>query len=91
MANKTIANMSEEEFGNLVEQFIERGEDKVTLPTFLSIMADIAEQRKEREVELSGRVVNGELIFDPPTPLPVAKNTIYVGDTKIVLKLQVAD
>ncbi len=91
MAEQTIANMSEEEFDALVEQFIERGEDKVTLPTFLSIMADIAEQRKEREVELTGRFVNGELYFDTPTPLPVGKNTIYVGLTKIVLKLRGSD
>lgn len=33
MADKTIANMSEEEFDALVEQFIERGEDKMTSPT----------------------------------------------------------
>jgi hypothetical protein len=91
MADKTITNMSEEEFGALVEQFIERGEDKVMLPTFLSVMADITEQRKTRELELTGCFVNGELYFDTPTPLPVGKNTIYVGDTKIVLKLRVGD
>jgi hypothetical protein len=81
--------MNEEEFDALVEQFIERGEDKVTLPTFLRVMADIAEQRARREVELTGRIVNGDVIFDTPTPLPVAHNTIYIGDTKIVLKLRV--
>jgi hypothetical protein len=88
MADKTIANMSEDEFDALVEQFIERGEDKVTFPTFLQVMADIAEQRTQREVALTGRVANGEVIFDTPTPLPVARNTIYVGDTKIVLNLR---
>ncbi len=88
MADKTMANMSEEEFDALVEQFIERGEDKVTLPTFLQVMADIAEQRTRREVKLTGRVLNGEVIFDTPTPLPVAPNTIYIGDTKIVLELR---
>jgi hypothetical protein len=88
MTDKTIANMSDEEFDALVEQFIERGEDKVTLPTFLQVMADIAEQRTQREVKLTGRVVNGDVTFDMPTPLPVAHNTIYVGDTKIVLELR---
>ncbi len=91
MADKTISNMSDEEFDALVEQFIERGEDKVTLPTFLQVMADVAEQRAQREVELTGRVVNGKVIFDTPTPLPVVHNTIYVGDTKIVLKLRTDD
>jgi hypothetical protein len=89
MAEKTIANMNDEEFDALVEQFIERGEDKVTLPTFLEVMADLAEQRKQREVELTGRVVNGEVLFDLPAVLPVGKNTLYVGDTKVILKLRV--
>jgi hypothetical protein len=88
---KTNNRMSDPEFDELIEQFIERGEDKVTLPTFLSVMAEVAEQRKAHEVELTGSVVNGELIFDTPTRLPVAVNTIYVGDTKIVLKLRVGD
>jgi hypothetical protein len=81
--------MTGEEFDQLVEQFIERGEDKMSLPTFLQVMSDIAAQRKQREVELSGRLVNGEVIFDSPAPLVVDKNTIYVGDTKVTLNLRV--
>ncbi len=53
MANKTMANMSHAEFEALVEQFIERGEDKVTLPTFLQVMADVAERRKPRGWEMN--------------------------------------
>lgn len=61
---KTIANMSDEGFDALVEQFIKRGEDKVTLPTFLQVMADIAKQRAQHEVELTGRMINGQVIFE---------------------------
>lgn len=83
--------MRNEEFDALVEQFIVRGEDQVTLPTFLQVMGDIAEQRQQREVELTGRVVNGEIIFDTPAPLPVGKNTLSVGDTKVTLRLRMDD
>jgi hypothetical protein len=38
---------------------------------------------------LLGRLVNGEIIFDLPAPLPVGSNTQYVGDTKIKLNLRV--
>ena len=89
MAKKTIASMSDREFDELLEQFIERGEDKITLPTFLQVMSEIAAQRKPHEVELSGRLVNGEVIFDSPTPLVVDKSTIYIGDTKVKLNLRV--
>ena len=89
MDDKTIATMNDAEFDALVEQFIERGEDRVTPQTFLQVMTHVAEQRSQHEVELSGRVVNGEIIFDIPAPLPVSNNTLYVGDTKITLRLRV--
>jgi hypothetical protein len=89
MENKTIATMNEDEFNALIENFIERGEDQITPQTFFEVMADIAEERSQREVELSGRVVNGEIIFDQPAALPVGANTLYVGDTKIKLNLRV--
>jgi hypothetical protein len=52
-------------------------------------MADIAEERSQREVELSGRIINGEIIFDQPAALPVGASTLYVGDTKVKLNLRV--
>ncbi len=88
MDDKTIATMNDAEFDALVGQFIERGEDRVTPQTFMQVMADVAEQRSQHEVELLGRVVNGEIIFDTPAPLPVGNSTLYVGDTKITLRLR---
>ncbi|MGH9769484.1 MAG: hypothetical protein ACREAB_18830 [Blastocatellia bacterium] len=88
MDDKTIATMNETEFDALVEHLSERGEDRVTPQTFLQVMTDVAEQRSQHEVELSGRVVNGEIIFDLPAPLPVGNSTLYVGDTKVTLRLR---
>jgi hypothetical protein len=89
MNDRTIAKIDDAEFDALVDQFIKRGEDQVTPPTFLQVMADVAAQRSQHEVELSGRVVNGEIIFDVPAPLHVGTNTLYVGDTKVTLNLRV--
>jgi hypothetical protein len=66
MDDQTIATMNDAEFDALVDRFIERGEDQVTPQTFLQVLTDVAEQRSQHEVELSGRVVNGEIIFDLP-------------------------
>jgi hypothetical protein len=33
-------------------------------------------------------MVNGQIIFDTPAPLPVGANTVYVGDLKMTLKLR---
>ena len=89
MSDKTLTSMDEDEFDALVEEFIERGADQVTPRTFLQVMTDVAAKRSSREVELSGRVVNGEIIFDTPAPLPVSNSTLYVGDTRITLRLRV--
>jgi hypothetical protein len=85
MDDKTIATMNDAEFDALVDRFIERGEDQMTPRTFRQVMAEDAEQRSQPEMELSGRVVNGEIIFDLPAPLPVGAHTLYAGDTKIKL------
>jgi len=66
MNNKTIATMNEDESNALVDGFIEHGGAQMMPQTFLQVMADIADQRSRREVELSGRIVNGEIIFDQP-------------------------
>jgi len=68
MIENNMENMSEEEFDDLIEHFISRGQDKIELPTFLQVMADLADKKKQREIELSGQVVDGEVIFDSPTP-----------------------
>lgn len=88
MVDKTISSMNNDEFDALVEQFIERGEDKIAPQTFLQVMAGVAEQHKQHEVEVIVRVVNGEIVLDTLSPLPVDKNALYVGDTKVTLKLQ---
>ncbi len=51
MNNQTIATMDETEFDALVEQFIERGADRVTPQTFLEVMTDVAAQRSQQEVD----------------------------------------
>ena len=63
--------MNDAEFDALVDHFITRGEDQVPPQTFLQVMTDVAEQRNPHEVELSGCVINGEIIFDLPAPLLV--------------------
>jgi hypothetical protein len=88
MDDQTIATMNDAEFDELVEHFIERGEDRVASQTFLQVMTDVAEQRSQHEVDLSGRVVNGEIIFDTPAPVAVGNSTLYIGNTKVTLRLR---
>jgi len=88
MAKQTLADLSEKEFDELIEGYIERGDDQMEMSTFFEVMAALEEKRASNVVELTGTFADGDVTFDATTPLPVDKNTIYVGDTKIVLKLR---
>jgi len=88
MAKETFEELSTSEFNQLVDEFITREDDRIEPSTFLKAVAELERRRAAREVELTGRVVNGEIIFDTPAPLPVETNTLYVGDTKVTLRLR---
>ena len=88
MVKETLDDLSAEAFDQLIEDYIGRGDDKMELSTFFGVMADLEKKRKGHVIELSGKLVNGEVLFDRPSPLPVDRNQIYIGDRKIVLRLR---
>jgi hypothetical protein len=88
MSEETIQDLTTEDFNQLIDDFVSREDDRIEPSIFLTAMAELERARAVREVELTGRVVNGEIIFDTPAPLLVEPNTLYVGDTKVTLKLR---
>ena len=90
MAKETIGDLTTDEFNQLIDNFITREDDRIEPSTFLKAMAELERRRTVKEVELTGSVVNGEVIFDTPAPLPVGTSTLYVGDTKVMLRLRVS-
>jgi hypothetical protein len=87
MAREAVGELTTNEFEQLIENFITREDDRITPSVFLTAMAELEQRQAIQEVELTGRLVNGDVVFDTPAPLPVDKNTIYVGDTRVTLKL----
>jgi hypothetical protein len=75
------------EFDMLVQQFAGSERQEEPSPD-VQVITSVAEGRSNRQVELSGRLINGDIVFDTPAPVPVERNTLYVGDTKIILKLR---
>ena len=57
---------------------------------FIGLMPELDAKRCSKVIELEGEIVDGRVVFDTPAPLSVLPNEIYVGDTKIVLKLRTA-
>ena len=90
MKAQTFDELSQEEFNQLINGFIEREDDEMELSTFFQVMKELETKRNTEVVELEGEIVDGKVVFDTPAPLPVQTNEIYIGDTKIVLKLRIA-
>jgi hypothetical protein len=88
MKAQTFDELSQEEFNQLIDGFIERGDDEMELSTFFTVMHELEAKRCSKVIELAGEIVNGQVVFDTLSPVPVQPNEIYVGDTKIVLKLR---
>jgi hypothetical protein len=91
METKTIDEMTEKEFDFLLDDIVEARFDKVTPKAFLEAMNALEMYQRPRVIELSGTYTDGDVLFDTPTALSVQKNTIIVGQTKIVLKLRPAE
>lgn len=91
MSKETIEDLTTDEFNQLVDGFIAREDDRIEPSTFLMAVAELEQKRAVKEVELTGVVINDQIIFDKPAPLPVSANTIYVGDLKMTLKLRALD
>lgn len=91
MEKETLAELTTDEFNQLIDGFIARADDRLEPATFLSAMAELEQRRAVREIELTGSFVNGQIIFDTPAPLPVGANTVYLGDLKMTLKLRLPE
>ena len=91
MEKETLVELTTDEFDQLLEGYITRDDDRIEPSVFLSALTELEQRRPVNEIELSGSFVNGQIIFDTPAPLPVSANTVYVGDTKMTLKLRLPD
>ena len=85
---ETLAELTTAEFDQLIENFIDRDDDRIEPTTFLMALAELEQRRAVREVELTGSIVNGQFVFDTPAPLPVSANSVTVGDLKMILHMR---
>jgi len=85
---KTIADLTTEEFNELIDGFIQREDDRIEPSTFLKAVAELERERAREVIEITGKLVDGEIIFDEPAPLPVGRSSIFFGDTQIVMKIR---
>ena len=82
---KTLGDLREEEFEQMLENLSMPEYDALTAEEFFNILAamDAAD-----EIHLTGRIEEGQFVFDEPALLPVKGNVIQLGLKCIVIELR---
>jgi len=85
---KTLDDLSAEELDTLLEDFIQRGDDEIDLPTFFDLLISRSQVPPPELVHVAARVENGQLQLLPTAGVQVRDNEIRVGSTRVVIELQ---
>lgn len=95
MVEKSLTEMSYDEFQALIEGYIERSSretGEMPASTFFELLFERLAARARRTIEVTGRIVNRELVFSLPgpesAPVQVQGNQIFIGDQRIVVRLE---
>ena len=94
MSEKLLTEMSYDEFGSVIDSFIERSSKQsgeMPAASFFDLLFIHAAQRVQKTFEIEGRIVNGQLVFTLPkisgSNLHVQDNQIVLGEQRIVIRL----
>lgn len=86
MNDPKLNELAASEFQELMDGLLSEDFDKVTPTEFFGAVAALDEAEVET-IELTGRVKDGELVFEQPAPLPVAGSEILVANKRIIIRL----
>ena len=95
MSKKVLTDMGYDEFQTLIDHYIERSSQQsgeMPASTFFALLFEKAAQRATGTIEVTGRVVDGQLVLTPlaerGTGVQTHGNQILVGDRRIVVTLE---
>jgi hypothetical protein len=88
MTEKTLADMSREEFESLLDRMQTEEFGELTTDEFFTALSALADVETPREtIELRATVKEGHLTFLEPAPLPTHGNEIQFGDKPVIITL----
>jgi hypothetical protein len=77
--------MTADDLDQKFEAYLSRDDDALTGNQFFELLAEIERRRARSPIEVSLRVVDGEARFEPSDCARVQGNTLWVGDTRVVV------
>ena len=88
MKPKPIDEMTEREFDTLLDKVAEGEFDKLTPSTFMEALWALKARQAEEVIEVTAKIVDRELRFEPCPALPVYGNEILLGGKRVVVRLK---
>ena len=92
---KSITEMNEDEFMELIDKYIERSsrrDDAIPTSTFFEHLFQTSLSSVQENIELTGRIINGQLELTLPTDreatIQTRKNQILVDNRLITVQLE---
>lgn len=94
MTEKSLTEMSYDEFQALIDGYIERSSQQtgeMPASVFFELLFERLAARARQTIEVTGRIVDKKLVLSSPgsesAPVQVRGNQIFVGDQRIVVRL----
>jgi hypothetical protein len=69
------------------EAYLARDDDALTGSHFFEILAEIEQRRVQETIEVTMRVIGGQVEFQPCNRIDVRGNELWVDDKRIVVKM----
>ena len=95
MVEKSLSEMSYDEFQVLIDGYIERSSrqtGEMPASVFFELLFERLAARARRTIKVTGHIVDRKLVLSLPRPettlVQVQGNQIFVGDQRIVVRLE---
>ncbi|MBM3240836.1 hypothetical protein FJZ31_31525 [Candidatus Poribacteria bacterium] len=92
MQDKTLEQLTDENFGTVIESFIEReadGTDEMEASTFFRLWDEIEKKRAKPTIEVEVNIVEGKLVLSlekPALNVSVRENEIVTPYERIIVR-----
>jgi hypothetical protein len=86
MQVKPIDEMTTDEFEMFLNQVQEADLDRLSFPAFMEMLWALRAKRADEVIEISAKLVDGNLRLETVSALPVRGNELIFGNKRIVIK-----
>jgi len=86
MRVKPIDEMTNEEFEDFLAQIQEAEFEQLSFPTFMDMLWALQAERTTEVIEISAKLVDGDLCLEALSDIPVRGNEFILGNKRIIIK-----